>query len=81
MQLTIHLFAAMAQRLGTRTLVLTVPEGSTVNQLLDELENQHADFEAMRPTAAVAVNMAYVSRDTVLTEEDEVALIPPVSGG
>lgn len=52
-----------------------LPEGARVSDLLGRYEHQ-----AFR-SSAVAVNQEYVTADHVLREDDEVALLPPVSGG
>jgi molybdopterin synthase catalytic subunit len=56
-----------------------VPEGTTVAQLLERLgaKAAHPVWSAL----AVAVNREYASGEAVLQEGDEVALLPPVSGG
>ena len=56
-------------------------DGTTVGQLFDDLVAQHPRLERMRPATMLMVNKAYVPPDDVLQNGDEVALIPPVSGG
>lgn len=75
------IFASLADRLGTERVTLELEKGATAGDLLDALASQFPDAADFRDSIAVAVNMAYVQRDHVLSEADEVALIPPVSGG
>lgn len=75
------IFASLADRLGTDRIALELNVGATAGDLLDALGTQFPDVAAFRGSIAVAVNMSYVKADHVLSESDEVALIPPVSGG
>ncbi len=81
MQLRVLLFAVLADRLGTDHVTVDLPAGTTVTDLLDRLSAQHAAVAELRGSLAVAVNHAYAAGDHVLHADDEVALIPPVSGG
>lgn len=58
-----------------------VPGDASVAHLLDVLQAEGRFQAEMLRVAAVAVNQEYVSRSRVLTEGDEVAILPPVSGG
>lgn len=58
-----------------------VPGDASVAHLLDVLQAEGRFQAEMLRAAAVAVNQEYVSRSRVLTEGDEVAILPPVSGG
>ena len=58
-----------------------VPEGCTVADLLADLRQAGVFDEAALRSAAVAVNQEYVRPTRLLSEGDEVAILPPVSGG
>jgi len=58
-----------------------LPEGERVSGLLAALRSEGRISEAVLRTAAVAVNRDYVWYEHVLCEGDEVAILPPVSGG
>jgi molybdopterin converting factor subunit 1 len=60
---------------------LDVPDGATVELLLSLLRDQTSKESDVWRTLAVAVNREYAGLATVLREGDEVALLPPVSGG
>ncbi len=60
---------------------LDVPDGATVESLLSLLRAQTSKQSDLWRTLAVAVNREYAGLTTVLREGDEVALLPPVSGG
>jgi len=77
--LTIHLFAAAAERVGTSTVEL--PQPPTVAHLRQKLGEGWPSLADLLPRCAVAVNHEYATDDQPLHPGDEVAIIPPVSGG
>jgi molybdopterin synthase catalytic subunit len=78
----VRLFAMLRERAGAASLELQVPAGTTVAEALTRLARWPELAELVdRLPVATAVNREYVGRDTVLCEGDELALIPPVSGG
>ncbi len=76
MRVAVRLFAGLRELAGTRATEIELPAGSTAAQVWPELE-----LGDEPPGLLVAVNRSYAPRDTVLMDGDEVALIPPVSGG
>lgn len=76
MKLEVKLFAMLRQRAGADSIEVELPEGSTVEDLLGEL----VDLVGAMPVA-VAVNREYSEAGRPLRPGDELALIPPVSGG
>jgi molybdopterin converting factor subunit 1 len=80
MTVTVLLFASYADLLGTSQLALDLSPGATAG---DALERIHTLPGANRlpPSPLIAVNERYARRDHVLTDGDEVAIIPPVAGG
>jgi molybdopterin converting factor subunit 1 len=83
MVLQVRLFAVLRERAGRDSLEIEVGEGATVAEALRALaaesEPLGAALEAM--PVVMAVNRSYVDADTTLSAGDELALIPPVSGG
>lgn len=72
----LRLFAGLRERAGSGELELDLPEGARVNDALAAVE------ELTRGVPVVmAVNREYADGDAVLSAGDELALIPPVSGG
>jgi molybdopterin converting factor subunit 1 len=81
MIVTVRLFAALRERAGTAEISLEAPDESTVAAIESLVVQRHPKLSDLLSKSAVAVNRAYASRQTVLHDGDELALIPPVSGG
>jgi molybdopterin synthase catalytic subunit len=77
----IRLFAIQRELAGTRDLALELADGSTVADAWDGLVARFPALEPGRSFVRFARNGAYAAADTELAEGDEVAMIPPVSGG
>ena len=76
MNVRLILFAGLRQAAGFKRDTVSLPESATVGDLLD------CRVPGLRDrTFYVAVNEEFAQRDTVLHDGDEVALLPPVSGG
>ena len=80
MQLTILGFGIAKDILGRRELQLEVPDDTTVRDLKDRLLERYPEFSRL-VSLAIAVNSEYSAEDVLLQERDEIALIPPVTGG
>src|SRR5919197_4836370 len=76
MRITVRLFAMLRERAGTEQLTLELPDGARVKDALGRLD-QLADGVPL----VMAVNREYAPEDQQLDPGDELALIPPVSGG
>jgi molybdopterin synthase catalytic subunit len=75
-EVTVLLFAMLRERAGARQITIELPDGARVRDALDKL----GDIAAGLPLV-MAVNREYAPEDHVLDAGDELALIPPVSGG
>ena len=76
MEVTVRLFAMLRERAGASEVTLELPDGARVRDALAEL-GELADGLPL----VMAVNREYAPEDAVLDPGDELALIPPVSGG
>ena len=76
MEVTVRLFAMLRERAGTREVTLSLPDGARVSDALAELGSIAEGLPLV-----MAVNREYADEDQVLDSGDELALIPPVSGG
>ncbi len=72
-------FGVLRERLGGGEARLELGDGATVAEVLSVYRERLADFSW--ESIAVAVNREYAKADVVLKDGDEVALLPPVSGG
>jgi len=79
----IHLrfFASLRERLKTAALDRELPAGATAADAWAALCRDHPELEPLSASVSFAVNREYVERGHVLRDGDELALIPPVSGG
>jgi MoaE-MoaD fusion protein len=76
MKVTVRLFAQLRERAGRREVELDLPDGARVRDALAALDDVAAGLPVV-----MAVNRTYAGEDDPLSAGDELALIPPVSGG
>ncbi|MDP6946051.1 MAG: molybdopterin converting factor subunit 1, partial [Myxococcota bacterium] len=81
MQLNVLYFAHARERAGCSDESVTCADGATVADLVAEIGARHPTLVPLLPYVRVAVNGAYATSETPLSEGAEIALIPPVSGG
>jgi MoaE-MoaD fusion protein len=81
MRVRILLFGILKDITGKASDTLELREGATVADLLSQFERQIPRIKDSLSSLAVAVNQQYAGAETELKSEDEVALLPPVSGG
>ena len=74
-------FAILKDKTGRETVEIELSPGATVADAFTLLADSERELIAWLPKVAPAVNRDYVSREHVLHDGDELALIPPVSGG
>ena len=81
MKVKVLFFSFCQDIVGKRETEVEVPEGATVADLVAEVAVAHPRFLQIEKSLMVSVNQGYVERGEELNEGDEVAFIPPVSGG
>ena len=81
MRITARFFASSRDAVGLGELELDIEAGSSVQTLLARLISDYPKLAGYAPHLMVAVNAEYAERSTALHPGDEVAFIPPVSGG
>jgi molybdopterin synthase catalytic subunit len=81
MQVHIRFFAGQRDVVGQTELDLSIPPGTTVDQLWARLTNEYPPLSRYSGHVRCAVNHEFCEPSTVLNAGDEVAYIPPVSGG
>lgn len=76
-----RLFARLREQAGADSDNVEVRSGSTVADVYDALRRSHPGLEANRKSVRAALNQEFAEWDVVVSDGDEVAFIPPVSGG
>ena len=76
-----RLFARLRELAGTDAESVELRAGSTVAEVYDALRKLHPSLDANRESVRAAVNAEFADWDVVVANGDEVAFIPPVSGG
>ncbi|RAP75481.1 molybdenum cofactor biosynthesis protein [Paenibacillus montanisoli] len=78
----IHLFAGLSERFGQPVIMLELElEALTVRQLKQELSVRFPESAALVSISFMACNQAYAADEQLIHATDELALLPPVSGG
>jgi len=78
---TLKLFATLRERAHTAELVRDFPDGTTVEEIWKQLVGEFPALGGHHDSVGFAVNQEYVERDFKPHQGDEIAFIPPVSGG
>jgi molybdopterin synthase catalytic subunit len=82
MRVRVRLFAILREQAGAEELELQLDDGATAGDAAKAIGNGHGLTEVLsRFPVALAVNREYATADRRLADGDEVALIPPISGG
>jgi molybdopterin synthase sulfur carrier subunit len=79
MKVKVFFFAKSREIVGKSRMDLEIHEAETVSSMLRRLQSQFSELLDIQ--IVVAVNNEYVENDRELHDGDEVAIIPPVSGG
>jgi molybdopterin synthase catalytic subunit len=77
----LRFFASLRERLRRSEAEWTLAEGATIDDLWSALCREYPQLGPLGASMSFAVNREYVERGHRLSNNDEVALIPPVSGG
>lgn len=77
---TILLFGISKEIVGSGAIDISLPPKSTVHELLKTLQSEYPELARLK-SLVVAVNGEYADKDQMIVDSDEIALIPPVSGG
>ncbi len=80
MTIIIKFFALGRELVGANELHVDLPEKASVHDALERLQTEHPKL-AQLPSFLVALNAEYAERNATLKNGDELAIIPPVSGG
>ena len=81
MRIHIKLFAGLREAAGAAELEIELPDGATAGSVRQVVAEKFPAIVGQMRGTALAVNQAYADPQTVLRDGDELALLPPVSGG
>jgi MoaE-MoaD fusion protein len=81
MQIRLRYFAIVREIMGQSRETMDLPEGATVGDVMARITAAHPRLDGASRSIMLMVNQEYVLADHVLADGDELALIPPVSGG
>ncbi len=81
MQVKLLFFGRLRDLMTRSSDTIALPEGADLSQLLALLTRDKPAISALIPSLAISINEEYATRDMKLRDQDEVALLPPVSGG
>ena len=79
--MTVRLFARLRDIAGAAELAREIAPGATIRTVWHQLADEYPELEPYSRSISSAVNADYVRMDHVLRDGDEVAFLPPVSGG
>jgi molybdopterin converting factor subunit 1 len=78
---TVRLFARLRDIAGAAELARDIVPGSTIGDVWRQLAKEWPELAAYERSISSAVNADYARMDQVIRDGDEVAFLPPVSGG
>jgi molybdopterin converting factor small subunit len=81
MKVRLRMFAILRERSGVSELELELAGGATVADAMTEVGRRFSSVADLLPRALAVVNLDFAKPSACLNEGDELALIPPVSGG
>ena len=81
MQVTVRLFAVLRDRAGASEVGIELPDAASAADVTSAVARRFPQLRELLQKTAIAVNQAYATPHTPIASGDEIALIPPVSGG
>ena len=81
MRVTVRLFARLRDIAGSAELARDLAPGTTIRSVWRQLADEYPALAPYERSVSSAVNADYARMDTPLHDGDEVAFLPPVSGG
>ena len=79
-KIKVKLFAILRERVGESEITITVPMGITVDYLNSEILKKYPQLKSFNKFVT-SVNWKVTTGNTIISSKDEIALLPPVSGG
>ena len=80
MKINVLLFGIATDLIGSVALEIVLPINCNITSFKELITKQYPELQKMS-SYAIAINESYATDETIITENDVVAIIPPVSGG
>jgi molybdopterin converting factor subunit 1 len=80
-RVTVRLFARLRDVAGASELARDLPSGATIGDVWRQLAREFPELAGYERSISSAINADYARMDQVIGEGDEIAFLPPVSGG
>jgi molybdopterin converting factor subunit 1 len=77
----LRFFAALREIIGRGEMEKDVAEGTTAGRIFEELVSEYPKLSSYTKVVQIAINQEIAERQRAVESEDEVAFLPPVSGG
>lgn len=74
-------FATLRDRAGTKTTEIEIPADMTVQELKNLVVNEYPGLKETMDSVVISINREFAFDESVVPENAEVAMFPPVSGG
>ena len=81
MRVTVRLFARLREIAGTGELILDLAAPATIRAVWAVLASRYDELAPYAASVSAARNLEYARMDTAVSDGDEIAFLPPVSGG
>lgn len=81
MHVTVRYFAIMRERMGIAVEQRPLPDDTTAGEVFRLVTADYPELSGLERSVMVMVNETYADRDQLIRDGDDIALIPPVSGG
>jgi len=81
MEVRVKLFTVLKEKAAREEILLAMSKGSSCREVLLRLKSLFGFSDSILERSLVAINGVYADRSTVLTGGEEIAILPPVSGG
>ncbi len=81
MKINVLFFAMCREAANTDRVELSLPENARLDEFWTAVEKRFPSMSVFRSMSRIAINKNYVGSNAVLSDGDEVCIIPPVSGG
>ncbi len=80
-EITVKFFASARDAVGDKNLKMSLKKGSKVDDIMKSLFEDYPELEEMKDQLLISVNKDRTGKDEKLQDGDEVAIMPPVTGG